>query len=178
MEGLLMPPVADESQRVEVNRLLAGAAKLIGSVPNCWLVTLSEAGSANARPMGRVPPPPDRNDWKFLFLTDGRSRKASDIRRACSVKLIFQRNPDEAFAALAGLASLIDDTTDVTRLWKKDYDRYFPTEADRANAAFIEVAVDQMELWIRGVTPEPFGLQPTIVERIDEGEWRLRASPS
>jgi general stress protein 26 len=173
-----MLPIADESWNVEVNRLLAGAARLIGSVPNCWLVTLSETGSVNARPMGRVLPPPDRNDWKVVFLTDGRSRKATDIRRARSVKLIFQRNPDEAFAVLAGLASLIDDTTDVTRLWKKDYDRYFPTEADRANAAFIEVAVDRMELWIRGVTPEPFGLRPTIVDRMEEGEWRMRASPS
>lgn len=172
-----MLPVADESRNVEVNRLLAGAARLIGSVPNCWLVTLSETGSVNARPMGRLLPPPDRNDWKVVFLTHGRSRKVSDIRRARSVKLILQRNPDEAFAVLAGLASLIEDTTDVTRLWKKDYDRYFSTEADRANAAFIEVAVDRMELWIRGVTPEPFGLRPTIVDRMEEGDWRLRASP-
>jgi hypothetical protein len=30
-----------------------------------------------------------------------------------------------------------------------------------------------MELWIRGVTPEPFGLRPTILERDDGGGWRL-----
>jgi hypothetical protein len=29
-----------------------------------------------------------------------------------------------------------------------------------------------MELWIRGVTPEPFGLRATVLERDDaEGGW-------
>ncbi|ANW00161.1 hypothetical protein LMTR13_08180 [Bradyrhizobium icense] len=74
------------------------------------------------------------------------------------------------------MATLINETSDVTRLWKKGYDVHFATETDRANAAFIEVAVDRMELWIRGVTPEPFGLQPTIVDRAAGGGWRLRTS--
>jgi hypothetical protein len=37
----------------------------------------------------------------------------------------------------------------------------------------IEVEVARMELWIRGVTPEPFGPYPTILERDVEGAWRL-----
>lgn len=168
----------DDRHSEEVIRLLAGAAKLIGSVPNCWLVTQSETGGVNARPMGRVLPDPDHNDWKIRFLTDGRSRKSSDIRRANGVELIFQRDNDEAFAAFAGPAVLIDDPAEIARLWKPAYASYFPSEADRANAAFIEVAVERMELWIRGVTPEPFGLQPTIVERGAGGKWRLNGSRS
>jgi hypothetical protein len=42
-----------------------------------------------------------------------------------------------------------------------------------ANAAFIEVEIKRMELWIGGVTPEPFGLRPTVLERVSGGEWRL-----
>jgi general stress protein 26 len=163
----------DDRYSEAVNRLLAGAAKLIGSVPNCWLVTQSETGGVNARPMGRVLPDPDQNDWKVRFLTDGRSRKSSDIRRANAVELIFQRDNDEAFAAFAGRAALIDDPAEIARLWKPAYDPYFPSEADRANAAFIEVTVERMELWIRGVTPEPFGLHSTIVERKAGGKWCL-----
>jgi hypothetical protein len=30
-----------------------------------------------------------------------------------------------------------------------------------------------MELWIRGVTPEPFGMRPTTLERDAGGAWRL-----
>jgi general stress protein 26 len=157
----------------EVSRLLAGAAKLIGSVPNCWLVTQSATGGVTARPMGRLLSESDHNDWNVRFLTDGRSRKSCDIRRANDVELIFQRDDDEAFAAFAGRAALIDDPAEIARLWKPAYDPYFPSEADRANAAFIEVTVERMELWIRGVAPEPFGLQSTIVERKPGGKWCL-----
>jgi general stress protein 26 len=173
-----MSRVKDASSDVEASRLLAGAAKVIGSVRYCWLVTRSEAGGIGARPMGHVLPGPEQNDWNIRFVTDGRSRKASDIRRAGSVELIFQNDRDEAFAAFAGRAALIDDPSDIARLWKDAYDPYFPSEADRANATFIEVCVDRMELWIRGVTPEPFGLQPTIVVRSAGGRWCLRTSPS
>ena len=38
-------------------------------------------------------------------------------------------------------------------------------EMDRANAIFVEVRIDSLELWIRGVTPEPFGLKTTRLER-------------
>jgi hypothetical protein len=33
-----------------------------------------------------------------------------------------------------------------------------------------------MELWIRGVTPEPFGLRATALERDADGGWRVVAS--
>ncbi len=32
-----------------------------------------------------------------------------------------------------------------------------------------------MELWIRGVTPEPFAMQTTVLERDGGGAWRLIA---
>ena len=60
----------------------------------------------------------------------------------------------------------------VCRRWKRGYEVYFPTEADRVHALFVEVAIERMELWIRGVTPEPFGTKPTVLEREKEG-WRL-----
>ena len=59
--------------------------------------------------------------------------------------------------------------------WKAAYNAYFPSEQDRANAAFVEVDIERMELWIRGVTPEPFGLRATVLAR-DGGGWRLIAS--
>ncbi len=49
--------------------------------------------------------------------------------------------------------------------WKAAYDVYFPSETDGANAIFVEVEIERMELWIRGVTPEPFGLRATVLER-------------
>src|SRR5258708_37788983 len=136
-----MSPAQDARNDVEVSQLLAGAAKVIAGVRYCWLITEAETGGVCARPMGRLLPNPEKNDWTIRFVTDGRSRKASDIRRACKVGLIFQHDPDDAFIALSGRAKLLERASEVRQHWKDAYDTYFPTAADRANAAFVEVNI-------------------------------------
>jgi len=168
-----MPPVEDALRNDEAARFVAAADALVRNAPDCWLITLSETAGANARPMGRALPTSNLETWKIQLLTDNRSRKVSELRHTPTVKLIFQRGPEQAFAALSGLAKLINEPADVARLWKRRYQVHFATEADRENAAFIEVTVDRMELWIRGVTPEPFGLRPTIVDRTAGDGWCL-----
>lgn len=157
---------------VDVTPLLEGAAKTTRSVRYCWLMTGPEAGAPRARPMGRVLNDPGEDDWTIRFLTDGRSRKAADMRRANEVTILFQHDPDLAFVTLIGKAALHEDAAETRRRWKPAYDLYFPGETDRANAIFVEVEVERMELWIRGVTPEPFGLKATALERDADG-WRL-----
>jgi len=155
-----------------VSALLAGAVKSIQAVRYCWLVTKAGSGF-NARPMGRVVPDKGEDGWIIRFVTDGRSRKAHEVCGEQEVGLIFQSDPDEAYAALFGKAKLLERAADVERFWKKHYEVYFPTPADRAAAAFIEVDVTRMELWIRGVTPEPFGLNATKLARAADGAWLL-----
>ena len=168
-----MSQTIDKPDAVDVSRLLAGAAKTIGSVRNCWLATASDAGVANFRPMGRLARDGDDDGWKIRFLTDGRSRKASDMQRESEVAIIYQNDPDDAFVTLVGKAALNDSESEIRKRWKAAYNVYFPTEADRANAVFVEIEVERMELWIRGVTPEPFGLHATVLERNAEGGWRV-----
>jgi general stress protein 26 len=159
---------------IDVNRLLAGAAKTMRSARYCWLATATQASAPRMRPMGRVLNDPGEDDWKIRFLTDGRSRKAADMRRASEVSILFQHDPDLAFVTLIGKAALHEDQSETRSRWKSAYDVYFPREADRANAIFVEVEIGRMELWIRGVTPEPFGLRATVLER-DANGWRLIA---
>src|SRR5260370_39829636 len=117
-----MSRAKDERDDVEVSRLLTAAAKAIARVRYCWLVTEAETGGVNARPMGRVLPGPDENDWNVRFVTDSRSRKASDIRRAGNVVLIFQYDPDDAFLPLIGRAAPPTcRASEVGRLWKDTY---------------------------------------------------------
>jgi general stress protein 26 len=156
----------------EVSALLAGAVKTIQAVRYCWLVTGATSGF-NARPMGRVLAEKGEDGWVIRFVTDGRSRKAHELCGEREVGLIFQSDPDEAYAALFGKARLLERADDVARFWKKHYEGYFPTPADRAAAAFIEVEIVRMELWIRGVTPEPFGLHATKLARAADGAWHL-----
>jgi general stress protein 26 len=157
---------------VEVSRLIAGAAKTMRSARYCWLGTASESGAPHVRPMGRVLNDPGEDQWRIRFLTDGRSHKAADMRRASEVTILFQYDPDLAFLTLVGKAALHENASETRSRWKVAYDVYFPNETDRANAIFFEVEVERMELWIRGVTPEPFGLRATVLER-DVGGWRL-----
>jgi general stress protein 26 len=161
-----------KSDVIDVSRLLDGATKTMRSARYCWLATATEAGAPHVRPMGRVLNDPGDDAWKIRFLTDGRSHKAADMRRANEVTIVFQHDPDLAFVSLIGKAELHEDTSETRSRWKAAYDVYFPSETDRANAIFVEVLIERMELWIRGVTPEPFGLRATVLERGTEG-WRL-----
>ena len=161
-----------KSDAIDLSRLLDGAAKTMRNARYCWLTTATEVGAPRARPMGRVLNDPGEDPWRVRFLTDGRSHKAADMRRAGEVTILFQHDPDLAFLSLIGKAELHEDPSETQSRWNRLYDIYFPTEADRANAVFVEVGIERMELWIRGVTPEPFGLRATVLERDAEG-WRL-----
>jgi general stress protein 26 len=157
---------------VAVTPLLAGATKTMRTARYCWLATATESGIPHVRPMGRVLNDPGEDAWKVRFLTDGQSHKAADMRRASEVTILFQHDPDLAFVSLIGKATLHENASETRSRWKPAYNVYFPSEADRANAIFVEVEIERMELWIRGVTPEPFGLRATVLERDAEG-WRL-----
>jgi general stress protein 26 len=165
-----MTQAGEHRDAMDIDRLLAEAARIVRSERYCWLATAPEAGGVRLRPMGKVAF--DKDHWTVQFVTDGRSRKASDMRHANRVSLVYQREPDDAYITLTGTATLSEHPSEVRRRWKDAYDAYFPTTSDKENAAFVEVSVDRIELWIRGVTPEPFGLRTTILQR-DAGGWRL-----
>jgi general stress protein 26 len=169
-ERIPMSRARDERDAAEVDRLLAGAAKSIATIRYCWLATAAETGDANLRPMGWLHA--GENDWTIQFVTDGRSRKVAEIRRASKVAIVFQREADDTYITLIGTATLRERVSEVRQRWKGAYDAYFPTESDRANAVFVEVEVERMELWVRGLTPEPFGLHATVLQR-DSGGWRV-----
>src|SRR5258706_13576075 len=80
MKVLPMSPAQDARDDAEVSRLLAGAAKVIARVRYCWLVTEAETGGVCARPMGRLLPNPEKNDWTIRFITEaGRARWATSV---------------------------------------------------------------------------------------------------
>jgi general stress protein 26 len=160
----------------EAERALDGAAALVAAARYCWLVTPAAGGRVNARPMGRISPPPQLTGWTISFVTDGRSRKAAEMQRSAKATLIFQGNDEDAYAALSGAAKLCGDPAETQKRWRAAYDAYFPTDLDRENAAFVDVTVERMDLWIKGITPEPFGLSATILVRDENAGWRLDPS--
>jgi general stress protein 26 len=164
---------ADGEKVRQVGRLLAGAAQVVAEVHYCWLIIPSDEGMPSARPMGRLIGELGNADWVIRFVIDAGSRKAAALRREGLLALTFQNGTDDAFVLLTGKATLLSEPADVRRHWRSRFSAYFPTAGDQARAAFIEMRVVRMELWIRGVTPEPFGMRPTILERGADGAWRL-----
>ena len=70
-------------------------------------------GATNPVPMGRLLHDADEDEWKIRFLTDGRSRKAADMRAHRQVTIIFQHAPDDAFVTLIGKATLHESASEV-----------------------------------------------------------------
>ncbi len=166
-----------EGDSVEVGRLVDSAAATVANASFCWLATVDPSGAPRLRPMGRLPPEPGDDAWRLRFITDGRLAKAANIRRSGRAALVFQREAEDAFVALSGVARLEEHETEIRRRCKRAYDPFFPTEADKASAVFLTVEADRLDLWIKGVTPEPFGLKTTTLER-DAGGWRLGEAES
>jgi general stress protein 26 len=155
-----------------IERLLEGAERVIARAPHCWLMTLAQGGGVNARPMGRITQAPSQTGWNLNFLADARSKKAGDIHFARQVRLVFEEG-DDAFVSLAGTAEVISDSAIIGRRWKPDYDRIYPSAEDKTHAVFIDIKAEELRLWIRGLTPEPFGVRSLTLRRALDGNWRL-----
>jgi hypothetical protein len=44
---------------------------------------------------------------------------------------------------------------------------------DDPDTIFVRMNVGRIELCVRGVTPEPFGLRPSVIERGDDRSWKV-----
>lgn len=154
-----------------IDALVAAALATISKLRYCWALTSCENGVC-VRPMGHVAHLPGEDPWAIWFLTRGNSRKVLDIRRDERVTLVFQQDSNDAYVALSGRALLMDDPTEVRARWKEHYNLHFPTDVERAGAVFFQVTADRLELWIRGITPEPFGGTTTTLQRDATQHWR------
>ncbi len=100
---------AQDGHNDEVRRLLAGAARAIARRA---LVLADNTSDARGRPRqcadrwDRRRASSTKDEWTIRFVTDGRSRKASEIWRAGKAAVIFQHETDDAYVALTGSAAL------------------------------------------------------------------------
>ncbi len=152
----------------EISRLLGAAAKAIADAPLCWLAM--GGGAIHARPMGFDAK--DFERWQLSFITDSRSGKAAALHASGRATVLIQIG-GENFVASSGVVTFCENPAEVARRWKRGYDAFFPSESDRANAIFVDLVVDRLDLWIRGVTSEPFGMATTSLTRAPGGDWRL-----
>jgi len=101
-----------------------------------------------------------------------RARRRIFDAPACS-QLGYQHHPDRAYVALIGRAVLIEDRYEIRRRWLEKWRLFFPGGPDDPDTIFVRMNVDRIELCVRGVTPEPFGSRPSVLERGDDRSWKV-----
>jgi general stress protein 26 len=74
---------------------------------------------------------------------------------------------------LIGGAALIEDRCEIRRRRLEKWRLYFPGGPDDPDTIFVRMNVDRIELCVRGVTPEPFGSRPSVIERGDGRAWKI-----
>jgi general stress protein 26 len=165
--------VAMQAGSASVERLLAAAAATMEKAPYCWAMTVAEDGSVNARPMGALKLPTNEDPFGVLFITRRGSRKAREIGSTDRLSVVYQHDADDSYLILIGRGLIITDRAVLRALWQPALNQFFPGGADDETAICLQLEANHIELWVRGVTPEPFGTRGVIIER-DQGQpWRL-----
>jgi len=161
-----------------LEKLLATAAATMAKARYCWALTTAEDGSINARPMGpqksgpqKSPSPED--PFSILFLTRSGSRKAREIGRTGRLSVVYQHDADDGYVTLIGRGVILADRTLLRARWQPAWNQFFPAGADDEASIFVQLEAERIELWVRGVTAEPFGTRGAILERDPGQPWRL-----
>ena len=109
----------------------------------------------------------------ILFLTRRGSRKALEIGRTGRLSVVYQHDADDSYVTLIGRGVIIADRALLRARWQPAWNQFFPAGADDETSIFVQLVADRIELWVRGVTPEPFGTRGAIMERGPGQPWRL-----
>jgi general stress protein 26 len=161
-----------EAGMTDVNRILAAARQVMAKVTDCWAATPTAEGGVSARVVAPIPAMPDEEDWTICFVTSGRSRKAAEIARSGRLTLGYQHHPDRSYVVLSGQAALVAERSLICTRWHNAWRPYFPGGPEDPDVILVRLAVDRIELCMRGVSPEPFGILYAAIGRDKAGVWR------
>ena len=87
--------------------------------------------------------------------------------------LAYQDSPGDRYVVPIGLATIIEDRSEMRSLWQGDWGALFPPGLAEANMVVAQAAVDRIEIHARGITAEPFGHGRTWLERTSDVMWCL-----
>ena len=125
---------------IEDDTLAFAARSIINSTKYCALITVDSVGEVHARMMEVFPLEDDFTIW---FGTNAKSRKVGEIQNNPKVT-VYYANPDgSGYVTVFGIAQLIDDANEKSRLWKKEWVNYF---TDKKDFVLIKLIPQKMEI--------------------------------
>jgi general stress protein 26 len=164
-----LPPFPNVTAE-QIAQFLAAARDTITEVKFAWLATRSLDGGANARAVHVHQGFRDDDEWTRRFVVRRGSRKVAEMHAAPRVTLAFQHTSGDAYVGLGGIANLLEDRAAMRALWPASADARFPPGFADEHMMAVRLAVDRVEVHVRGVTFEPFGHGRTLLERT-AGQW-------
>ena len=166
-------PTSPEVTQAQIEQFLATAQKMLTEIPFCWLATRSADGGTNCRAVRSNPGRPNDDAWTRRFLVRRESRKVAEMRAADRVTLAYQHDSGDAYIGLGGRAILVDDNAEMRSLWPSAMDARMPPGFADAHMMVVRIAVERIEVHIRGLTREPYGHGRTLLVRNGAGLWRF-----
>ncbi len=116
--------------------------ELLAEFDVAMLATRSAEGELRARPMALAEVEPDGTLW---FLTDRHSGKVDELQRDAHVVVTMQSR--SKFVSLSGTAEPVEDRQRVARIWKAEWQAWFPGGQDDPNLVLLRVDGHAGEYW-------------------------------
>ena len=116
--------------------------ELLQAFSVAMLVTRNASGELRGRPMAIAEVAADGSLW---FATDHHAGKVEELAGDPHVAVTMQSSLK--FVSLSGMASLVDDRALVDRLWKLEWQVWFPGGKDDPNLILLKVDSHIGEYW-------------------------------
>ena len=147
--------------------ILETAKSSMRSEEYCMLITLGEAGEANARLVQPFEPEPDMTIWVGTW---SKSRKVREIQKDSRVTLAFYDRDSTAYVTLLGLAGIENDLNKKRKYWREEWIGFIPQGPEGDDYVLVKFIPFRIELmsFANGVLPQPYGLKPAVVIRLED----------
>lgn len=156
--------------RESAGRVVRVATELVRRKKYCLLATRADDG-VHARVLQPVGLDADLTVW---LGTSPASHKVQELRRDSRATLVYEDDRDQSAATLMGTILLVDDPVELQRRFPTAFYAFFP-EGPLVDYVLLRFVPSRIEVWNarRRLTPEPFGLRASTIERDETGAWRL-----
>jgi general stress protein 26 len=157
---------------LSLSNCLNAARTTASKTKYCFLITHGEKW-----PTARlVEPICDLERWIFFIGTNPSLRKIKEISQDARVTLAFGNAAENANLVVYGTAKVRTDLPTRCGRWKGTWRLFFPDGPRGDDYVVIEICAEQMEVvsFRRNVIPEPFGLRPVLLQRMD-ADWGIVA---
>ena len=155
---------------MNASQLLQHAHEIVSNCSFCFVSSIDASGQINSRVVEILEV---EQDLSIRFMTDSRTRKASEIRQGKTISLSFLSMADGGYVTIGTAPIVSGETALKQRIWKESLRRWFPNGPDDPHAVTVTCGPIWIELWslMRGVAPAPLGLNSVRLTRKDGG-WQ------